>query len=122
MQQLDPSRKNEFDKIIKPFLTEIHQSFLEIEKSDLLFWFALHAAAIRILDPSINISINSTKWKQMQELLDRNSMLHFGQLVGAMRILAAHQVEWTQKGLIITDTPPNKLDTTIPPRPVRKKI
>lgn len=38
-----------------------------------------------------------------------------------LRILAAHKVEFIDGDLVITDTPPQSLDTTTPPRPIRKK-
>ncbi len=38
-----------------------------------------------------------------------------------LRILAAHKVELTDDGLVITDKPDQTLDISIPPRPIRKK-
>ena len=45
-----------------------------------------------------------------------------GILGKSMRILAAYKVEVLPEGIIITDKPPEKLDTDLPPRPIRKKV
>ncbi len=71
--------------------------------------------------PYKNLSI--AEWNNLISLsvgFKKNMQFKFGS-VAQLRILAAHKVECTDQGLVITDLPPTKLDTTLPPRPIRKK-
>ena len=86
-------------------------------------YFAEVAKGLKLLYPQQELKLTKEEWDGMKSYL--KSGLHWNDYtehLGSMRILVAHKVEMTAKGLVITDTPSDQLDTTIPPRPVRKKI
>ncbi len=78
------------------------------------------ATNLRLIDPNYTIHISNETWDELEHFLQTNKSL-YASTVLKMRILAAHKIEVTKEGIQITDDPPETLDVSIPPRPIRKK-
>ncbi len=96
--------------------------------SDVGEWYAFTAYAFeaRLLDPTRTLFFNKQIWENLSEHLEKlrhdKRWFMFCCIASWMRVIAANQIELTKDGMLITDKSSEKLDTEIPPRPVRKKI
>lgn len=125
MHLLDPKREIYISESAHLQINE----YLEQEKNNNRWGsFALISSEMRLLDPSRPPISDETQWqgmkKDLKSLRTKSDDNWFHILVASvrLRILAAHKVEVTKNGILITDKNPFPLDITIPSRPVRKKI
>lgn len=93
--------------------------------------FARLASTMRLFDKDFSVSIAIDAWDGMKDKIEylRRQPLGsgewsvFSRFIASMRILAAHKVEVTKEGIVITDEPesPRSSFDEIPKRPVRRK-
>lgn len=123
IKKKDPSF--EFEE--KPFETVwkgMHEDLIQIANYENWIGFIRCAADLKIIDQDRFTPLSPDIWKKCIKATNkyRSEVESYADIAASLRILAAHKIEITDKGLKITDDPPEKLDTSLPARPIRKKI
>lgn len=122
MGQIDPTRI----ETEPPQLEEIQNRMREGRETENYWMFIYAATTWKKLYPTQKIDIDEKIWDGIRKLLEQlrqnNQWEVFANIAASMRILAAHKIEMTSKGLVITDVPSLQLDAMLFSRPIRKKL
>lgn len=123
---IDPSLKLPFDST---YYKRFYNSLVDYPQESQASSILRTSPFIRLISPSHYLPTTHEQWMNFNKFLTEQKDFHqwgavnqFFYYAYNMRLLAAHKIEMTSKGLVITDVPPPQLDVGVPPRPMRKKI